>query len=333
MSYDVVILGGGSGGYACALRASQLGLSVVLIEADKVGGTCLHRGCIPTKALLHAGEVADPDRQHARHHLLDAGDPDDGRPRTGAVVLAVAVGLCLDVAGGDRVRRHLLALLHGAGDAVCRRHRGGADGFPAGAAERHRRLAALRRAPRRLHRAGRGADSHRQPAEPACGASARRDARRLTRGERGRPALRHVQRDLIDGDRLRAGVEHLRGHVHALAADDVAVGTGHAHLHASGEREGLHEVALLAREAPVELGLRIGAERAGAHRRTGGGEPGPAVVQLFGVPRPPCSAAHDAGIRARPHPELRGPAPRRGAPRRGRPALGRTPPPTPAPPP
>ena len=62
MSYDLVILGGGSGGYACALRASQLGLSVVLIEADKVGGTCLHRGCIPTKALLHAGEVADSTR-------------------------------------------------------------------------------------------------------------------------------------------------------------------------------------------------------------------------------------------------------------------------------
>ena len=49
-------------GYACALRASQLGLSVALIEADKVGGTCLHRGCIPTKALLHAGEVADSTR-------------------------------------------------------------------------------------------------------------------------------------------------------------------------------------------------------------------------------------------------------------------------------
>ena len=65
MSYDVVILGGGSGGYACALRASQLGLSVVLIEADKVGGTCLHRGCIPTKALLHAGEVADSARHAA----------------------------------------------------------------------------------------------------------------------------------------------------------------------------------------------------------------------------------------------------------------------------
>ena len=61
--HDVVILGGGSGGYACALRASQLGLSVVLIEQDKLGGTCLHRGCIPTKALLHAAEVADTARE------------------------------------------------------------------------------------------------------------------------------------------------------------------------------------------------------------------------------------------------------------------------------
>ena len=64
--FDVVILGGGSGGYACALRASQLGLSVALIEKDKLGGTCLHRGCIPTKALLHAAEVADPARESAQ---------------------------------------------------------------------------------------------------------------------------------------------------------------------------------------------------------------------------------------------------------------------------
>ncbi len=61
-SADLVILGGGSGGYACALRAAQLGLSVVLVEKDKLGGTCLHRGCIPTKALLHAAEVADAAR-------------------------------------------------------------------------------------------------------------------------------------------------------------------------------------------------------------------------------------------------------------------------------
>ena len=63
--FDLVILGGGSGGYACALRGAQLGLSVILIEQDKLGGTCLHRGCIPTKALLHAGEIADNTRHAA----------------------------------------------------------------------------------------------------------------------------------------------------------------------------------------------------------------------------------------------------------------------------
>jgi dihydrolipoamide dehydrogenase len=62
-SFDVVILGAGSGGYACALRASQLDLSVALVEKAKVGGTCLHVGCIPTKALLHAAEVADSARE------------------------------------------------------------------------------------------------------------------------------------------------------------------------------------------------------------------------------------------------------------------------------
>jgi len=62
-TFDIVILGGGSGGYASALRASQLGLKVALIEKDKLGGTCLHSGCIPTKALLHAAEVADAVRE------------------------------------------------------------------------------------------------------------------------------------------------------------------------------------------------------------------------------------------------------------------------------
>src|ERR1700729_3792895 len=64
--YDIVILGGGSGGYACALRAAEFGKRVALIEKDKVGGTCLHRGCIPTKALLHAAEVADSSRESAK---------------------------------------------------------------------------------------------------------------------------------------------------------------------------------------------------------------------------------------------------------------------------
>ncbi|MEP6852851.1 MAG: dihydrolipoyl dehydrogenase [bacterium] len=60
---DLVILGAGSGGYAAALRAAELDLKVVLVERAEVGGTCLHRGCIPTKALLHAGEVADASRE------------------------------------------------------------------------------------------------------------------------------------------------------------------------------------------------------------------------------------------------------------------------------
>ncbi len=68
-TFDLVVLGGGSGGYAAALRASQLGLSVGLIEKDKLGGTCLHVGCIPTKALLHAAEVADVTRESAKYGI------------------------------------------------------------------------------------------------------------------------------------------------------------------------------------------------------------------------------------------------------------------------
>jgi len=70
-NFDLVVLGGGSGGYAAALRGAQLGLSVALVEADKLGGTCLHRGCIPTKALLHAGEIADGTRE-ASHFGVNA---------------------------------------------------------------------------------------------------------------------------------------------------------------------------------------------------------------------------------------------------------------------
>ena len=57
------ILGAGSGGYSCALRAAQLGLRVGLVEKGNLGGTCLHIGCIPTKALLHAAEIADSARE------------------------------------------------------------------------------------------------------------------------------------------------------------------------------------------------------------------------------------------------------------------------------
>ncbi len=68
-NFDIVVLGGGSGGYATALRASELGLSVAVIEKDKVGGTCLHRGCIPTKALLHSAEIADASRDSEHYGI------------------------------------------------------------------------------------------------------------------------------------------------------------------------------------------------------------------------------------------------------------------------
>lgn len=68
-NFDIIVLGAGSGGYAAALRASQLGFSVALVEKGKLGGTCLHVGCIPTKALLHAAEIADVTRESAKYGI------------------------------------------------------------------------------------------------------------------------------------------------------------------------------------------------------------------------------------------------------------------------
>ena len=65
--FDIVVLGGGSAGYATAIRAKQLGFSAAVIEKDKLGGTCLHRGCVPTKALLHSAEIADVAREGAHY--------------------------------------------------------------------------------------------------------------------------------------------------------------------------------------------------------------------------------------------------------------------------
>ncbi|MCW4384515.1 dihydrolipoyl dehydrogenase [Salinibacterium sp. SYSU T00001] len=73
-TFDVVILGGGSGGYAAALRSVQLGFSVALIEKNKLGGTCLHVGCIPTKALLHSAEIADAARDSSKYGVRSTFD-------------------------------------------------------------------------------------------------------------------------------------------------------------------------------------------------------------------------------------------------------------------
>lgn len=63
--FDLVVIGGGNGGYTAAIRATQLGLTAALIERDKVGGTCLHRGCIPTKAWLESSSFLDRVRRAA----------------------------------------------------------------------------------------------------------------------------------------------------------------------------------------------------------------------------------------------------------------------------
>jgi dihydrolipoamide dehydrogenase len=94
--FDLVVLGGGSGGYAAALRAAELGKTVALVEKDKVGGTCLHRGCIPTKALLHAAEVADVARDAAAIGIratLDGIDPDGVRAYREGIVAKKFKGL------------------------------------------------------------------------------------------------------------------------------------------------------------------------------------------------------------------------------------------------
>ncbi len=93
---DLVVLGGGSGGYAAALRAAQLGLRVTLVEKGKLGGTCLHRGCIPTKAILHAAEVADAARHGSRfgiHATLDRVDAQEITAYADSVVTRLFKGL------------------------------------------------------------------------------------------------------------------------------------------------------------------------------------------------------------------------------------------------
>ncbi len=113
--FDLVILGGGSGGYASALRASQLGLSVVLIEKEKLGGTCLHKGCIPTKALLHAGEIADSTR-----HAGDFGVKADFRSMDMSAVNAYKDGVVSKLHKGLQglVKSRNITYVEGAGKLI-----------------------------------------------------------------------------------------------------------------------------------------------------------------------------------------------------------------------
>ncbi len=111
-SFDLLILGAGSGGYACALRAAQLGLSVELVEQDKVGGTCLHRGCIPTKAMLHAAEVADSVRNGSQFGIHAAIDKID---LAGVVSYADSVVERIYKGVSGLVKSRGITVVHGAG--------------------------------------------------------------------------------------------------------------------------------------------------------------------------------------------------------------------------
>jgi dihydrolipoamide dehydrogenase len=94
--FDILILGGGSGGYAAALRASELGFSVGLVEKGKLGGTCLHNGCIPTKALLHSAELADHARDAAKYGVnvtLDGIDMNAVNAYKGGIIAGKFKGL------------------------------------------------------------------------------------------------------------------------------------------------------------------------------------------------------------------------------------------------
>jgi dihydrolipoamide dehydrogenase len=101
---DLVVLGGGSGGYAAALRAAELDMSVVMIEKDKVGGTCLHRGCIPTKALLHSAETVEAIKTAAQFGVNGTFESVD-MPQVNAYKNKVVEGLYKGLTGLVKSRR------------------------------------------------------------------------------------------------------------------------------------------------------------------------------------------------------------------------------------
>ncbi len=80
-TFDVAIIGGGSAGYVGAIRGAQLGLKVAVIEKEKVGGTCLHRGCIPTKSFLHSSELAYTIKSASGGLGLKVGQPEIDWPQ------------------------------------------------------------------------------------------------------------------------------------------------------------------------------------------------------------------------------------------------------------
>lgn len=136
--FDLVVLGAGTGGYTAAFRAAQLGLKVALVDEDKIGGTCLHRGCIPTKALLESAGFADKLRHAKDYGLTLPGEPQIDYPQMAArrdqVVKRMWTGLKTLV---DKNKVHWVAgrgRLEGPNKIRISQH--GEDGTPGGGGDR-----------------------------------------------------------------------------------------------------------------------------------------------------------------------------------------------------
>ncbi len=234
--FDVLILGAGSGGYACALRAAQLGLSVGLVEKGNLGGTCLHIGCIPTKALLHAAEIADAARdseQFGVRATLDGIDMSGVNSYKDGVVVPSVQGTHRPHQGPRHHRDRGRGPAHRAARGDGRRH---------GVRRQARRprlrfLCAIPARPRRRRAAGAHLRPRSSPGERAGvgrGAGRRRDRLRVRQclevvrcrrdDRRGAPpAGRRRGRGVVEGARARVPqARHHHAHRHA-----VPVGQGH----------------------------------------------------------------------------------------------------------
>ncbi|HEY5626272.1 MAG TPA: dihydrolipoyl dehydrogenase [Dehalococcoidia bacterium] len=112
---DLLVIGGGTGGYTAAIRAAQLGLSAAIVEADKVGGTCLHRGCIPTKTWLHSAEVLTQTRNAATFGV-QTGEPSLDYPAMRARQQAVVGTLHKSIR--SVIGKHKIEIIEGRGTIV-----------------------------------------------------------------------------------------------------------------------------------------------------------------------------------------------------------------------
>ena len=219
-SYDVIVIGGGPGGYVAAIRAAQLGQKTAVVETDKPGGRCLNYACIPAKTMLHTAELYDQAQQQRRAR----GQGQGRRARLGGARRAPRRGLRDALrrrrrCSGTRTRS---TLIEGEGSLDRRRQRQG---------RRRNDLRGRRRGPR--HRLGRAADPRGRVRRPR-----RRHLGRLVAARAAEDDRRRRRRRLGRGDRLRLRPLRHRGDPDRDARPDPP-GRGQGHV--AGRRARLQE--------------------------------------------------------------------------------------------